>query len=228
MDITKFNKELGKKVAMAKSLENRNEIEAAIKLWLEISEMTLNFSKSRNLEASFKNMLINRTKGIFEHIKQLKGDKSEEVFREEIEVQEELRPELSSYEMNQDKITISDKVEVQIKKTEENVDLNNIKVIEDSEFKNIPDGFKEVKASDGFKIITPHDKDLMQKRLSQREKSEISKQKQEQIPRQKSSSNQDRFEFDQPEDRKIMICFACGAEIAGNKKICPNCGAKIE
>ncbi len=229
MDITKFNKELGKKVAMAKSLENRKEIEAAIKLWLEISEMTLNFSKSRNLKASFKNMLINRTKGIFEHIKQLKGDKSkEEVFREEIEAQEELRPELSSYEMHQDKSTISDEGEVQIKKPEENVDLNNMKVIEDSEFKNIPDGFKEVKASDGFKIITPHDKDFVQERLSQIEKSEISTQKQEQIPRQNSSSNQDRFEFDQPEDRKIMICFACGAEIAGNKKICPNCGAKIE
>jgi len=229
MDITKFNKELGKKVAMAKSLENRNEIETAVKIWLEISEMALNFSKSKNLEASFRNMLINRTKGILKHIKQLKGDKSEEeVFREEIEAQEELRPELSSYEMNHDKSNIFDEMEVQIKKPEENVDLNNMKVIEDSEFKNIPDGFKEVKASDDFKIITPHDKDFVQERLSQIEKSEISKQKQEQIPRQNSSSNQDRFEFDQPEDGKIMICFACGAEVAASKKICPNCGANIE
>jgi len=148
--------------------------------------------------------------------------------REEIEAQEELRPELSSYEMNHDKSNIFDEKEVQIKKPEENVDLNNMKVIEDSEFKNIPDGFKEVKASDDFKIITPHDKDFVQERLNQIEKSEISKQKQEQIPRQNSSSNQDRFEFDKPEDGKTMICFACGAEIAGNKKICPNCGANIE
>ena len=229
MDITKFNKELGKKIAMAKTLENHNEIEAAVKLWLEISEMTLNFSKSRNLEASFRNMLINRTKGILKHIKQLKGDKSEEeVFREEIEAQEELRPELSSYEMNQDKSIISDEMKVQIKKPEESVDFNNTKVIEDSEFKNIPDGFKEVKASEDFKIITPHDKDFVQKRLSQVEKSDISKLKQEQIPRQKFSSNQERFEFDQPEDGKTVICFACGTEIPLNKKVCPNCGANIE
>ena len=228
MDITKFNKELGKKVAMAKSLENRNEIETAVKLWLEISEMALNFSKSKNLEASFRTMLINRTKGILRHIRQLKGDKEEEVFREEIEAQDELQFNSSNDEKMEELSTIPDETEVQIKKPEGSVFLNHIKVIEDSEFKNIPDGFKEVKASDDFKIITPHDKNYVQKHLNQIEKSEISKQKQEQIPRQNSSSNQDRFEFDQPEDGKIMICFACGAEVAASKKICPNCGANIE
>ena len=229
MDITKFNKELGKKVTMAKILEKRNDIEAAVKLWFEISEMTLNFSKSRNLDASFRNMLINRTKGIVEHIKRLKGDQSDEdVFVEEIETQEELQPELPSYEKTKDENTISDEIEAQIRKPKESVDLTRAKVIEESEVKNLPDGFKEIKASEDFKIVTPHDENYVQKHLSQVENKEIPKSEQEQISRKNSLSNQERFEFDQPEDGKTMICFACGNEIPLNKNVCPNCGANIE
>ena len=225
MDITKFNKELAKKVAMAKRLENRNEIEAAVKLWLEISEMTLNLSKSKNLDISFRNMLMTRTKGIFAHIKQLKGEVSEDdEFRDKIESRDEKLFISFNDEKKEELNSISEEIEVRTKKPEESVDFNNLKAIEDSEFKNIPDGFKEVKASEDYKIITPHDKIFVEKRLSQIEKSEASKQKQEQM----QSSIQDRFEFDQPEDRETMICFACGAEIEGNKKICPNCGANLE
>ena len=99
MDITKFNKELKVKVALAKSLEKRNEIESAIKLWFEISEMTLNYSKSRGIDTTFKNMLINRMKGILEHIKNLKAGQVEKIlFEEEVyipeeEVQEEITAE---------------------------------------------------------------------------------------------------------------------------------------
>ena len=39
MDITKFNQELKTKVALANSYEKRKEIDSAIKLWLEISEI---------------------------------------------------------------------------------------------------------------------------------------------------------------------------------------------
>ncbi|MFX1575147.1 MAG: zinc ribbon domain-containing protein [Promethearchaeota archaeon] len=229
MDITKFNKELGKKITMARVLESRNQIEDAVKIWLEISEMTLNLSKSKNLEVSFRNMLINRTKGIFEHIRQLKGEKSDEMeFIEEIETEETSQLNSSSGEKVEELNTISDEKEVQIKKPEENVDPIGRKVGEDTEFENIPEGFKEIKASEDFTIITPHDKEIIQKRLNQIEKSKISNQKQEQIPKQDFLSNQERFEFERPEDGKRMICFACGAKIEKNKKICPNCGANIE
>ncbi len=65
MDITKFNTQLGAKIAKAKSYEKNGDKESAIKLWIEISEMTLNFSKSPDLDFSFRNMLINRTEQIF-------------------------------------------------------------------------------------------------------------------------------------------------------------------
>ena len=71
MDITKFNKTLKSKVALAKSYEKNDEINLAIKLWLEITEITLNFSKSQSIDTVYKNMLITRTKNILDHIKNL-------------------------------------------------------------------------------------------------------------------------------------------------------------
>ncbi|MCK4687784.1 MAG: hypothetical protein KAT66_06625, partial [Candidatus Lokiarchaeota archaeon] len=94
MDISKFNKELGTKIAIAKSLEKSNEITAAIKLWVEISEMTLRFSKSQNLDFSFKNMLIKKTEGLIQHIKNLKSGKIiEDISGEEIEPKVEETPD---------------------------------------------------------------------------------------------------------------------------------------
>ncbi|MFX1313413.1 MAG: zinc ribbon domain-containing protein [Promethearchaeota archaeon] len=227
MDITKFNRELGKKITMAKSLENRNDIEAAIKLWIEISEMTLNLLKSKNLEVSFRNMLMNRTKGIFKHINQLKGDKSEEEeFREKIKAQDDL-DSMPSVDDKMEVSTSSEEMEIQIKKQKEDVDHNTMKIIKDSEFKYIPNGFKEIKASEDYEIITPHDKDYVQKYFNQIGKRDISNQEQKEKSKQLLSSNHDGLEFNQPEGGKTKICFACGAEIAGNKKICPNCGANI-
>ena len=93
MDITKFNKELKTRVSLARSYERRNEIDSAIKLWLEISEMALKFSKSRNIDARYKNMLLNRTKGIIEHIKSLKAGQYEKALFEDesIKQTEEVR-----------------------------------------------------------------------------------------------------------------------------------------
>jgi len=72
MDITQFNKELGKKIAIAKTYEIKDDIQAAIQQWVEIAEIALNFSKSPKIDPIFKNMIIRRTKGILAHIKNLK------------------------------------------------------------------------------------------------------------------------------------------------------------
>ena len=78
MDLSAFNKELGIKIAKAKVLERNDMVSAAIAIWLEISELALKFSKSRNLDVSFKNMIINRTQGIFQHVKNLKAGQHNE------------------------------------------------------------------------------------------------------------------------------------------------------
>ena len=72
MDIELFNKQLAIKVAKATNLEKRGEIKNAIDAWLEVSEMSLKFSKTRGIDSTFRNMLIKRTEKIVDHIKSLK------------------------------------------------------------------------------------------------------------------------------------------------------------
>ncbi|MFW9780707.1 MAG: hypothetical protein ACFFFB_00285 [Candidatus Heimdallarchaeota archaeon] len=214
MDITKFNSELQAKVAMALSFEKRNEIDTAIKLWVEISEMAIKFSKTRNIEASFKNMLLNRTRGIIEHIKSLKAEQIEkDLFDEEVFIPEEDIQDSPQLEEEEKLKTQINKVSQQ--KTEINSD---IEIVEDSEFKNLPKGFKEIKTSKDFKIITPHDENFVEKHLSQEKGS---------VHAQNSQPNQERFNFQKPEDRDFLICFACGYENHKNAKVCKGCGVKL-
>ncbi|MFX1304989.1 MAG: hypothetical protein ACFE9X_16660 [Promethearchaeota archaeon] len=217
MDITRFNKELGTKIARAKRFEKNNDIKAAIQLWLEISEMTLNFSKSRNIDSSFRNMLINRTKSIFEHIKNLKtGQFEEEVYVEDFISQEETAQVESSSDIVQGESTPLQEQEVREIKDLNSTTSSNHKIIEDSEFKNLPKGFKEIEPSKNFKIITPHDKDIG-----------IFKSKKQKDPGE-NLKTQKMVDFDEPKNGKYLICFACGYDKNSVKdKICKNCGTKL-
>lgn len=220
MDITQFNKELGIRIAKAKRFEKNDDIKAAIQLWLEISEMTLKYSKSRNIDASFRIMLINRTKSIFKHIENLKMDQAkEEVYIENITSQDEFpQSEVSS------EIIQGERANLQEQEVREKTHLNstissNHKIIEDSEFKHLPKGFKEIEASKDFKIIAPHDENFVKKRI------EISKKQktpgEDPIP-------QERRDFEEPKNGKNLICFACGYDKNSFKdKICKNCGTKL-
>lgn len=210
MDVEKFNNELKNKVALAKSYEKRNEIATAIKIWLEVSEMTLKFSKSRNIEASFKNMLINRTKGIFAHIKDLKVGQietslsEEDSYIQEEDIQDNLSTELEEEEIKPTKSIIDDET----------------KTAEESDFKSVPPGFKEIQPND-FKIITPHDDDYVKKRLNSVQDSDYFKQQNE------SQTNDERFDFED-EESKGLICFACGYDKnPKNAKTCKSCGIKL-
>ena len=176
MDITQFNKELGKRIAIAKTYEIKGDIQAAIQQWVEISEMALNFSKSPKIDPMFKNMIINRTRGIFIHIKELKaGQLKEEVYRDDLKyLEEELKPEISP-EMVLGEDTIRQEEHV-IQDSELNPPVNTeSKIIEDSEFKELPKGFKEIQPSEDFTIITPHDEDFVKKQRAKAEESEMSK-----------------------------------------------------
>ncbi len=226
MDITKFNKELGTKIAIAKSLEKSNEITAAIKLWVEISEMTLRFSKSQNLDFSFKNMLIKKTEGLIQHIKNLKSGKIiEDISGEEIEPKveepkdQEIVDAVSSEESySEDFLTDDEEVSKEI-------ESKDVKFIEDSELQNLPDGFKEIQPKKDFKIITPHDNNYVKKVLKKDIDMSIFTPKKGENGQ---TQNQGKIELKQPKDNNKVICFACGAELPAKTKICPDCGTTIK
>ncbi|MBY8984815.1 MAG: hypothetical protein KGD65_07100 [Candidatus Lokiarchaeota archaeon] len=220
MDITKFNQELKTKVALANSYEKRKEIDSAIKLWLEISEMTIKYSKSKGINASFKIMLINRTKGIFEHIKNLKaGQVEKDLFEEDVYIPEEEIQEEKAFEITEKEKIIPEKKETKEIRPFKPVEEKEIKTVEESNFKNIPKGFKEIQTSNDFKIITPHDEDYVKKHISQ-----------ETNPSEKQNSlpKQERIDFEQLEDSEYLICFACGYDKnMKDAKTCKSCGTTL-
>ncbi|MBY8991784.1 MAG: hypothetical protein KGD58_13640 [Candidatus Lokiarchaeota archaeon] len=208
MDVEKFNIELKNKVALAKSYEKINEIAVAIKIWLEVSEMTLKFSKSRNIDPSFKNMLINRTKGIFAHVKDLKAGQIKSLSEEEIYIQEEYIQEDPDTEMEETKSTQS-------------VINDDNEIVEESDFKTIPTGFKEIQPKE-FKIITPHDDDYVKKHINQVQDSDVYKQQNAPPPK------DERFDLED-EESKGLICFACGYDKnSKNAKTCKSCGTELK
>ncbi|MFX1322213.1 MAG: hypothetical protein ACFFAQ_11280 [Promethearchaeota archaeon] len=226
MDIAKFNKELGTKIALAKSLEKSNEITAAIKVWVEISEMTLRFSKSRNLDFTFKNMLIKKTEGLVQHIKNLKSGKIiEDVSGEEIEPRVEETPDQETIDAVSSEESYSEDFLTDDEKESNAIESKDVKFIEDSELKNIPNGFKEIQTKKDFKIITPHDNNYVKKVLKKDIDMSIFTPKKGENSQ---TQNQGKIELEQPKDSNKVICFACGAELPAKTKICPDCGTTIK
>lgn len=226
MDITKFNKELGTKIAIAKSLEKSNEITAAIKLWVEISEMTLRFSKSQNLNFSFKNMLIKKTEGLVQHIKNLKSGKIiEDISGEEIEPKVEETPDQEIIDAVSSEESYSEDFLTDDEEVSKEIESKDVKFIEDSELQNLPDGFKEIQPKKGFKIITPHDNNYVKKVLKKDIDMSIFTPKKGENGQ---TQNQGKIELEQPKNNNKVICFACGAELPAKTKICPDCGTTIK
>lgn len=226
MDIAKFNKELGTKIAIAKSLEKSNEITAAIKLWVEISEMTLRFSKSQNLDFSFKNMLIKKTEGLIQHIKNLKSGKIiEDISGEEIEPKVEETPDQEIIDAVSSEKSYSEDFLTDDEEVSKEIESKDVKFIEDSELQNLPDGFKEIQPKKGFKIITPHDNNYVKKVLKKDIDMSIFTPKKGENDQ---TQNQGKIELEQPKNNNKVICFACGAELPAKTKICPDCGTTIK
>ncbi len=224
MDITQFNKELGMKIAIAKRFEKKGDIKAAIQEWIDISEMALNFSKYPKIDVSFKNMIINRTKGIFIHIKELKaGQFKEEIYVDDLKyLEEEPTPEISSK-----KILGEEGKQINQNSILKSTVNSESKIIEDSEFKELPKGFKEIQPSEDFTIITPHDEEFVKKQRAKAEESGIFKPS-KQDPSDGVNKPADRIDFEQPKDSNNLICFACGYDKnALTDKVCKNCGTDL-
>ena len=208
MDIAKFNKELSYRVAKATGLENNNKIIDAIDEWVKISEMVIRVSKSPKLEFSYKSMLIDKTKQIIEHIKSLKLQLVKERKIAAIEKTTEIREKAEIYDEN---------VETEVSKIDPNI---NNDIIEDSEFRNLPKGFKEIKATKDFEIVTPHDKNHIEK--VKREGMSIDEKKNSRI------NQMPEIKLNQDLKSNKVICFACGAELPINTKVCPDCGTTLK
>jgi len=227
MDIAKFNKELGYRVAKATGFENNNKINEAIDEWVEISEMVIRASKTSNLEFSYRTMLIEKIKQIIEHIKSLKLKLAKEI---KMEIIEEFTDGLEVGEVSDNSVENGiDSTEFGIASpTKEEVEKEAAfpkkepDVIEDSKFKNLPKGFKEIKPSEDFEIITPHDGDYVKRILSE-DKTDISVSKN---PREGNKSK-DSISGKLVAQNKGK-CFACGERVKTGTKICPHCGTILK
>lgn len=206
MDIELFNKQLAIKVAKATNLEKRGDIKNAIDAWLEVSDMSLKFSKTRGIDSTFRNMLIKRTEKIVDHIKSLKSNLAEP----------ERIVEDSAFN---DIEFLSQDLEEHIEETESSENLKKESTNSNDDLKTIPGGFVEIKAPKDFEIITPHeelDMDIFKENkpviLSDEEKSSVEKDK---------GTNQDHD--------KRLICFACGYDDnPPNAKTCKNCNVELK
>jgi len=221
MDISKFNKELGYRVAKAQGFEKNNKIKEAIKEWLGISELVLKVTKTPNLNFSYKSMLIEKMTQIMKHVKMLKAQiyvpKTEPIKLEEEVPSEDLIP-LTREE--KEKYLLDPSLSIKKPKTEKP------KVIDESEFKNIPKGFKEIEAPKDFKIITPHDEDFIKNILKTDVDTSALKHEDQDSTSQKLVDSKTLFELSK--DGNSEFCFACGAELSPNQKKCSSCGTKLE
>ncbi len=231
MDITKFNKNLAEKVAKANAYEKNNRIQDAIDSWVEISEMALNASKTPNLDFSYRSMIIKKAQQIIEHIKELKvkiqksiepsslliDDAFDEELFHENDSSEEIIYEEMEHKPPKTTSTSKEIINKEIPKKD-----NETKIVDNSEFKNLPKGFKEIETSEDFEIVTPHDKDYVEKIIKQDIDMSIFKHDKQ------NSHPQKHIELEQPKDDKKIVCFACGTISPSNTKICPNCGTELK
>ena len=230
MDIAKFNQDLSYKITKANGLEKHKRIQEAVDLWLEICDMTLRVSKTPNLDFSYKSMLIDKTKQMIEHIKNLK-QKIISQRRVAQRTEQKPIPQRIDSEIKTESTQSETKVESVPNSLLENSnesetiitqdDIKEVKDVKDSDIQNLPIGFKEIETTEEFKIITPHDKDYVKKRLNEDHNLDISKKEEKDLPLPK------RIEPDPTSDKSNIICFACGSEISSKDKKCPTCGTEL-
>jgi len=237
MDISKFNEELAYKVAKANGLEKNNRIQEAIRVWIEITEMVISMSKLPNLDFSFRSMLIERTEGIIKHIKELKLSISVPLKNHSKLI---LKPPDTTTDMQEvarknSKPKKSDLKGIDIPSIQEQrnpsisevetseTDKKDLKIIKSDDIGNLPKGFKEIETSEDFTIITPHDKEYVEKILKQDIDMNIFK-----LSENKNADKKEKSTSKSNSNPKILICFACGTELPTGTKNCPNCGTKVE
>ncbi|MHA1337294.1 MAG: zinc ribbon domain-containing protein [Promethearchaeota archaeon] len=216
MNISKFNKELGTKIARAKSFEKFGEIKSAIDSWLDISEMVLKKSKESTIDNHYRNMLLKKAREIMDHIKYLKAKYQQPI--ESISKVDKSQPitmdkeEASSIEELNNETEYDSEIDSKSKGPE----LQKIKRKKDIEFKNLPEGVIPIEPPKEIKVITPYDKDYIKQRLEQAKKMDMS-----------IFSSKKTSENEIGED-KIVVCPMCGKENPPGTLRCENCGIELK
>jgi hypothetical protein len=223
MNIKKFNQVLSAKIAKAKSFENHGDLETAIELWLEISDLTLKASKQSDIEFTYKHMLINKTEQIIQHIKELKSPIKKESVDEDIKIQESFTaaPEIKQDTLKKEKqINNNEKMKSSSNHSHFDNDFvqKNHNVIDKPVVNRNSGGIKEIEAPKEFRIITPHDPKYAEKMKKLSEETDLDVFK-------KTKDTYGREEKNLDEKR---ICFACGAILPPNIKVCTECGTKLD
>ena len=231
MDIAKFNQELSYKINKANGLEKHNKVQEAVDLWLEICDMTLKVSKTPNLEFSYKSMLIDKTKQMINHIKNLKQKlisqrrvtqrAEQKPVHQSVDSEIKTEPTQSEIILKPTSTSASEKSNASETFSMQD-DIKEVKVVENSDIINLPIGFEEIETTEEFKIITPHDKDHLKKIQEQDHSLDFSKKKENDLPLPK------RIEPDPPIDESRIICFACGSEVSSKSLKCPTCGTELK
>ena len=231
MDIAKFNQELSYKINKANGLEKHNKVQEAVDLWLEICDMTLRVSKTPNLEFSYKSMLIDKTKQMINHIKNLKqkliSQRRVAQRTEQKPIRQSIDSEIKTETTQSETILnpASNSVSENSNESEAIItpdDIEEVKNVKNSDIKNLPIGFTEIETNEEFKIITPHDKDHIKKIQEKDHSLDFSKKEKKDLPLPK------RIEPDPPINKSNIICFACGSEISSKSKKCPTCGTDMK
>jgi rubrerythrin len=174
-------------------------------------------------------MLIKKTEQIINHIKDLKQITSRSVEKSKYNISEITRPEYieEPTEIDTNQVSTTKEKQVQSIQAQENHQLSKplekeIKVIEKSDIKNIPKGFKEIETSEDFTVITPYDKEYVTKILNEDVDMSIFRH-----PENESETKSEQI-LGKTDEGKKLICFACGTELPSNSKKCPNCGTLIK
>ena len=231
MDIQKFNKKLEHDILKARGLENKKKLSEAVEAWIGISEYVLRASREKGLNFAYKSMLIEKTEKIIDHVKDLKL-KIAGYDRKEIELAEDYllgknKTEVENEQKLETKAQVKD--EVPANSEESDIITKPVDIIEHTEYKNMPEGFKEIKASEKFKIITPHDEDHVKNLIKQESISESPNIESNLNEEMASDQESERFNFKSSKKKEGMrFCFACGNKVSLKAKTCPSCNANLE
>ncbi len=254
MDLSTFNKGLKKLVISAKRYEIDEKFKDAKEAWIQVAEYTINFYKHTELEPSFRNMLIGKTEGIIQHVKKLdtkiRMSKSLSTISQKQQNQSIKHggitgdhPSPSNQETQSSSSQIEDEYELpevpnsppQNIKTPQNNTSHPIppkkkpEIIDDSDFKNLPEGFKEIKAPKDFKIFTPHDAEEVRRRLTQDEDMSIFKYDGKENETEANSIEKSNVKLKQKDKKKeAVICMYCGEKNLPGARKCKNCGTELD
>ncbi len=203
--IVTFNEKLKDLVDKAKGYDNLKNYKKSIKAWIEISEFCLKFAVDPKIDITYKNMLVKKIRNIINHVKSLKL-KMQQKERKIIELEEKkisaLIDDLPEPPIGEP-VALDSSVDNGTIKDDIISSDQKVKSIQD--LKNIPNGFKQIKAKTyDFKTIIPKNQSRPMVNLEKESPKKENKLK-----------------------KPTRSCPFCGGAIGIDMKICSHCGTPL-